>query len=66
MSVLRKNLVMEVRVIDKFLNPYQFKQLQSIMMADDFPWFFNGDGLSRTGDGRYQFIVCIILFGKPF
>ena len=64
MSVLRKNLVMEVRVIDKFLNPYQFKQLQSILMADDFPWFFNGEGLSRTGDGRYQFIHGFHMYGR--
>ena len=36
-----------MKVIDNFLPQYQFKQLQSIMMVDDFPWFFNGDGLSR-------------------
>jgi|10_taG_2_1085330.scaffolds.fasta_scaffold27250_2 hypothetical protein len=55
---------MEVSVTDNFLNPYQFKHIQSVLMEDQFPWFFNGDGLSRTGDGRYQFVHGFHMHGK--
>ena len=30
-----------MKVIDNFLPEYQFKQIQSTMIGEDFPWYFN-------------------------
>ena len=43
-----------VEVIDNFLSNYHFKQLQTVLMADDFPWYYN-EGIIRDDDG-FQFI----------
>ncbi len=32
---------MDLQVIDNFLGDYQFKSLQTILMSNDFPWFYN-------------------------
>ena len=32
---------MDLKVIDNILPPYQFQQIQSILMEDTFPWFYN-------------------------
>ena len=43
-----------MKVIDNFLPYYQFNKLESFLMGDDFPWFYN-DGIVSWDDGRYQF-----------
>ena len=30
-----------MKVIDNFLSPYHFKELQSFLMSDHFPWYYN-------------------------
>ena len=57
MNVLRKNLVMDLEIIDNFLPDYQFSQIQNIMMGPDFPWYYN-DGIIKPDHprGSYQFI----------
>ena len=44
-----------MKVIENFLPYYQFNKLESFLMGDDFPWFYN-DGIVSWDDGRYQFI----------
>ena len=44
---------MNVKVIDNFLPPYSFRQIQSVMMGDEFPWYLN-DGILYKGDPNYQ------------
>ena len=43
-----------MQVIDNFLPEYQFKQLQSVILSVEFPWYFNDCAVKR-GDDRYQF-----------
>ena len=47
---------MKLKVIDNFLSEYQFKQIQSVVMSYDFPWFYNSGILRENEPGRYQFI----------
>ena len=44
-----------MKVIDDFLSSYQFKFLESVMMSDNFPWFYN-DKLVKAGDRKYGFV----------
>ena len=55
MRLHNKSLVM-VEVIDNFLPEHQFKTLQSIMMGEEFIWFYK-DYIAYEGveDGQYQF-----------
>tara|TARA_B100000287_G_scaffold182476_1_gene172573 strand:+ start:269 stop:742 length:474 start_codon:yes stop_codon:yes gene_type:complete len=47
---------MEVEVIDNFLPERKFRDLQSIMMGEDFPWFYkNYITVEGVEDGGYQF-----------
>ena len=56
---------MDLQVIDNFLGDYQFKSLQTIMMGDEFPWYYNSYIISGVGeDGRYQFIHTFLNFQK--
>ena len=43
-----------MRIVDNFLPSSQFKELQSFMLGDNFPWFFN-DHITNPGDGHYQY-----------
>ena len=43
-----------VKVVDNFLQPYQFKQLYSVIMGDEFPWYFN-KYTTREGDGMLKY-----------
>ena len=43
-----------MKVIDNFLPNYLFNQFQSILMGDEFDWYYN-DTVSYKGDGLYQF-----------
>ena len=44
-----------MKVIDNHLSESHFKHIQSVLMADDFPWFFQ-DGINYIPDlDRYQF-----------
>ena len=43
-----------MEVIDDFLPSYQFKELQSLLMGMDFPWFYN-DSICYEGDGLSQY-----------
>ena len=46
-----------VEVIDNFLPEHKFKTLQSIMMGEDFPWFYkNYIAYKGEEDGGYQFV----------
>ena len=56
---------MDLQVIDNFLGDYRFKSLQTIMMGDEFPWYYNSYIISGVGeDGRYQFIHTFLNFQK--
>ena len=44
-----------MKVIDDFLPSSEFEKLQSILMGNTFPWYFN-DGINEESDERYQFI----------
>ena len=48
-----------MKVIDNFLSPYHFKELQSFLMSDHFPWYYN-ESSSYKGDGFAQLVhnVC--------
>ena len=43
-----------MEVIDDFLPSYQFKELQSLLMGMDFPWFYN-DSICYKKDGLFQY-----------
>ena len=46
-----------VEVIDNFLPEHKFKTIQSIMMGEDFPWFYkNYIAYKGEEDGGYQFV----------
>ena len=48
-----------MKIIDNFLPEYQFKQLQSIILGDDFSWYWNDTIVFPDEDGYnpkdYQF-----------
>ena len=50
-----------MNIYNNFLNKDEFKNLQSKMMGDYFPWYFN-DGISHDGDGYFQF--CFSFFAN--
>ena len=57
MRLHSKNLVM-VEVIDNFLPPYQFNQIQSCILHQYFDWYYN-NGIVTANDnprGTYQFV----------
>jgi hypothetical protein len=43
-----------IDVKDNFLSPYQFKSLQTMLMGDEFPWFFQ-DGIVEKTFHNYQY-----------
>tara|TARA_B100001250_G_C19367886_1_gene600572 strand:+ start:55 stop:570 length:516 start_codon:yes stop_codon:yes gene_type:complete len=43
-----------MKVIDNFLPSYQFKQIYSIMMGSDFPWYYNPTILDEDSDDYIQ------------
>ena len=47
---------MDLRVIDNFLPPYQFKKIQDLMVRKEskFPWYWS-DHVVDNGDSFYQF-----------
>ena len=45
-----------VDVIDNFLSDYEFKSFQSLMMANDFPWFYTDGIYADNEPRRFQFI----------
>ena len=48
---------MDLKVIDNFLPSYQFKSLETVMMGEDFPWYFKPYIAYRgEKDSGYQFI----------
>ena len=38
---------MNIDIIDDFLTDYQFKQIESSLMGDNFPWYYNNMMLSE-------------------
>ena len=50
-----------MKVIDNFLSPSHFKELQSFLMSHHFPWYYN-ESSSYKGDGFPQLVhnVCSI------
>ena len=56
---------MDLQVIDNFLGDYQFKSLQTTIMGDDFPWYYNRYvTYAAVEDGRYQFVHQFLNFDK--
>ena len=58
MMLTSSNMRMHVsgcKVLDDFLPPYQFKQLQSFLMGDDLPWYYNDAVVDEPQNNRYQF-----------
>tara|TARA_B100000287_G_C20467580_1_gene715893 strand:- start:209 stop:700 length:492 start_codon:yes stop_codon:yes gene_type:complete len=43
-----------MKIIDNFLSEEYFRPIQSLMMGEDFPWYFNNYTVSPGGSG-YQF-----------
>ena len=43
-----------MKVIDNFLPSYQFNHIQSVLMGDNFPWYYN-EGISYRDDGLFQY-----------
>ena len=47
---------MDLQVIDNFLGDYQFKQLESTFLGNDFPWYYNDDVVrEQESSNNYQF-----------
>ena len=42
-----------MKVVDDFLPSYQFKEIQSLLMGPEFPWYYN-DHICDEGDGLFQ------------
>ena len=49
---------MTYEIIDNFLPKYQFKQLQSLIMSETFPWYYNDRIVDdqKNKSTKYQFI----------
>ena len=43
-----------MKVIDDFLPTYQFQQIQSLLMGEDWKWYYN-DSVYADDDGLYQY-----------
>ena len=52
-----------MKVIDNFLPDYNFKQLQSFVTGEEFPWYYFR-GAVYEGDGLYQFTTSFFTDGK--
>ena len=52
-----------MRIVDNFLPSSQFKELQSFMLGDQFPWFFN-NYIHHPGDGQYQYTHSFYRYDK--
>ena len=48
-----------MKVIDNHLSESHFKHIQSVLMADDFPWFFQNDlnGVSYLGNCYFNHVL---------
>ena len=57
-----------VDVIDDFLPEYQFKQLQSLIMSETFPWYYNDRIVDdqKNKSTKYQFIHKVVPHWKMF
>ena len=45
-----------MEVIDNFLPRYEFDKLQSFLLGENFPWFYNDYRLTGDSKSGYQFI----------
>ncbi len=54
-----------MKVIDDFLPSSQFKQLQSILLRNDFPWYYD-DCIVGGGDGKYGFTHVFYCVDPPW
>ena len=52
-----------MKVIDNFLSDYNFKQLQSFITAQEFPWYYYKGSVYET-DKDYQFTTSFFIGGK--
>ena len=50
-----------MKIVDNFLPSSQFKELQSFMLGEYYPWFFS-DWIHHPGDGNYQFVNTFFRF----
>tara|TARA_B100000131_G_C17827447_1_gene496214 strand:- start:41 stop:568 length:528 start_codon:yes stop_codon:yes gene_type:complete len=59
---------MTYEVIDNFLPEYQFKQLESMMMSETFPWYYNDRiyGDHENKELTYQFIHVLYNIVPPW
>ena len=44
-----------MKIIDNFLPEKEFKDIQSTMLGEKFPWYICTTGMVEIGDGGYQF-----------
>ena len=42
-----------VKVIDNFLPHYQFEHLKSVIMGDEFPWYYNDQIVAKVPGKKY-------------
>ena len=52
-----------VKIVDNLLTPDEFKNLNTMLMGSEFPWYFLPDKVHK-GDGNFQFCHNFILSGK--
>ena len=52
-----------MKVIDNFLDEFEFNKLANIILKDRFPWYYN-DYKSEINDGNYQFTHVFFREGK--
>ena len=45
-----------MKVIDNFLPRYKFDKLQSFLLGENFPWFYNDYKLTGDSKSGYQFV----------
>ena len=50
--LIGKNSLM--KIIDNFLSKKNFTNLQSLILGQNFPWFYN-DYIHHVGDGQFQY-----------
>ena len=54
-----------MNVIDNFLSDYHFKQIQNVMMGDNFPWFYNNHTVD-LGDKKSMFTHTFFSINPPW
>ncbi len=61
--ILKKDKI-DIKIIDNFLEKTDFKNLQNIILGDNFPWYFNDFKSDGVDIANYQFTHTIIRNGQ--